>query len=365
MTSRMVGDHGSTARGGGGARGHHQNSRRRRSNDDASSYTPSIDGSEDDASVVMEPEPSAMDEGREEVHSTGIPPAQELTEEESAAQALPDSFLQKVQMLMDELWQDTLSKNYFFGDGCLAYSNVTMDIDALTMYTDADIAHLLPKSFPQTAMWQFPNLISRTNIAQSSRAALKFNGHNKKIPRASPKVSRKAKQVPLHWLPNAKLATCLHNSIQFHLNVYWINPSYIGGVSYFEKNIMHVIVQALNVALVNFHVGNEGGKDVPQGQVAMSREAAHAVKFQVKDETKGSNQESITNRFSNAAAEMLLEGFVKALNDMASDGSGNERTVVYAKELSRSAMYGLTATGTTSGKCFASESAHEFLHGQL
>jgi hypothetical protein len=114
--------------------------------------------------------------------------------------------------------------------GHLNFADLSMDVDAMQMYAGCDdlgaVPYVLKDAYDDGTyrMWSFSNLINRLWPATSSRVNVQMNQEDQQIPRSSPKTSHKAKSVALHKLPNITIASCDMGGIQFHLNVYLLNP---------------------------------------------------------------------------------------------------------------------------------------------
>ena len=185
--------------------------------------------------------------------------------------------MEEVKQAFVTLRENAVATGTVLSSGILRFVNVTVDIDSVQFYINCDDIHDLVYSMPEDTTWRAYNLVDRKSSAESSRLAMKFSPDNAHVPRASPKSSHKARRVPLHRLPNIRLATCCTGNLTFHLNLYWMDPPRIGSVSYFEKRAVCVIARALNDALDKYRQHFGEMEEVPLAQVSVSREAARAV----------------------------------------------------------------------------------------
>ena len=260
--------------------------------------------------------------------------------------ALDSDTEEKVLLALERLRQKSQKYSDILVEGTLNYSDVTVDIDAVQMYADTVGAPDLVKALPDGAMWNLWNLVDRRKVADTSRLAMKFDGNDVSVPRASARSSKKAKRVALHRLPNVKLADCFVGNKQFHLNMYWTNPPRISSVSFFEQAAIKVIVKALNMAIVAYRKEYDDVEDVPAEDVSMSREASKAVKFRMKDEGRKTNQLLHSNRFSNRAMAKLLTFFLLSLKELTRGDGISAREEMYAREFCSSTLFGLAVAGT-------------------
>jgi hypothetical protein len=98
----------------------------------------------------------------------------------------------------------------------------------------------------------------------------------------------------------------------------------------------------------------------------LGKEAQHASQFDLRDEMKDSMQKAFTNRFSNAATTLLLEGMVAQFLEISSQGEFSERQQHFALELYNNATYSLSIAGTKhtmTVETFTRESVRARLEG--
>lgn len=276
--------------------------------------------------------------------------------------------LKKADEAADNLYRrhSFLSSHEISERGILRFANVSVDLDYLGLHADARELHLLPKAMSSDAVWTFWNYVNRKNKATSSRLAVKFNAGDSKVPRASPKSTRKAARVPLSMLPNVELATCIAHNQNYRLHLYWLGPDRISKNNYLEQDVITVIAAALNKSLKTLP-SRSSTLGLPENEsFLLGKQAQHASQFDLRDETKDSTQKAFPNRFSNAATTLLLEGMVAQFLEISSQGEFSERQRHFALELYNNATYSLSVAGTKhtmTVETFTRESVRARLEG--